>query len=799
MKKHFLLMLLFILISATFTVVPVVPQPTEDYVSVPKRLVEIFITYEIQATREARSGFYNGVFYVATSPAQSDVDPCTTVWSGLVFAYCYKNYEFLQLPHKGKIVNRIGQVVNYLRTSRRGSLWKGEWGAFTSNPISAFNLWFLTQASFAFNETGFAQASIEALQGLQDESGGWGATAEHPRIDNSPKKAYTILALISLLSAKEAGFKVKDEVVRKGLDYLSGKLVKGEDKAYFPEENLPMPADIFGEKATSTVLTSLGLYVFSLAKTWGFDVDENLIMKMKNYVSSKIDMLGGIESPAAILGLTAAASSGVMDTEELKTITEPKLLSEVYRFQSLSDGDILPFNVDLTSLLGISILEWLELTSVKPVLNLDVTPSSAEVSPGPVKEIVKGAEVDLSLTIYNVGPAQLNLKTELISPNLKVKEGKKTQLISLPSGDSFSLTCTLDTSSSNIGEESQLGVKVYKVVEGKELPSKWSKYVKVKIVKDAELVIQKSISNSTARLGSDVKMFVSITNEGDAPAKNVVLKEIIPEGVDVADYMDSPQGVFTDPGYSIPELRAGETVSFNYYLKLHNVKPGKEKISETRITYFNVFEEKKALNNSVSLKVLRPYVVLEKKVVCEGKIEEENVEIGWSSSLDLIVTVSNRGNVKAKGVEISLVVPEQFDIDVEHTDASVSKNMVTWSKNIDPDEEELFKVRLTTHRFYSSFVQEVPLIMDVSYKDDLGTGLEAYSYSSELSVVIKMPLWIEAAIIVVAFLFIGGVGIIAVRKAREKEREERKYRYFGARVPLRKVPRKGKRRGARLG
>ena len=199
----------------------------------------------------------------------------------------------------------------------------------------------------------------------------------------------------------------------------------------------------------------------------------------------------------------------------------------------------------------------------------------------------------------------------------------------------------------------------------KENDTEKNSTVNVTVVPVADLEIVKLVSNVSAHYGDIVNWTIVVTNLGPNTAVNVVVNEIIPDGLIVLDVIG---GVINDNVWSVGNLTCGSNATLIIVTQINTTN---DNITNVVNTTSDTYDPNETNNNATNETIVPPEADLEvNKTVSDASAHYGDV-VTWT------ITVKNNGPDVAVDAWVDDVVPvELVDVSVVSVDQGDFANNV---------------------------------------------------------------------------------------------------------------------------
>lgn len=184
--------------------------------------------------------------------------------------------------------------------------------------------------------------------------------------------------------------------------------------------------------------------------------------------------------------------------------------------------------------------------------------------------------------------------------------------------------------------------------------------------------------------GDTITYSLTVSNNGKAAAKDVVVKDPVPEGLELVENSISDGGTVKDGviTWNLGTLSAGASKSVTFKVTVPKVTEATTWINAASTTYSNREDPEDPIpSNEVESKTDVPHLVIEKEQQKgEGDLTKDLMEVNGKDVVTYYVTVTNDGNAEAKDVKVTDTVPEGLTlVDGSISDKGNVKNgVITW-------------------------------------------------------------------------------------------------------------------------
>ncbi|WP_276935959.1 Spy0128 family protein [Faecalibaculum rodentium] len=184
--------------------------------------------------------------------------------------------------------------------------------------------------------------------------------------------------------------------------------------------------------------------------------------------------------------------------------------------------------------------------------------------------------------------------------------------------------------------------------------------------------------------GDTITYSLTVSNNGKAAAKDVVVKDPVPEGLELVENSISDGGTVTDGviTWELGTIGAGGTKTVTFRVTVPKVTEATTWINAASTTYSNREDPEDPIpSNEVESKTDVPHLKIEKEQEKDGVDKTKDLmEVNGKDIVTYYVTVTNDGNVEAKDVKVTDTVPEGLTlVDGSISDKGTVKNgVITW-------------------------------------------------------------------------------------------------------------------------
>ncbi len=184
--------------------------------------------------------------------------------------------------------------------------------------------------------------------------------------------------------------------------------------------------------------------------------------------------------------------------------------------------------------------------------------------------------------------------------------------------------------------------------------------------------------------GDTITYSLTVSNSGKAAAKDVVVKDPVPEGLELVENSISDGGTVKDGviTWNLGTLSARASKSVTFKVTVPKVTEATTWINAASTTYSNREDPEDPIpSNEVESKTDVPHLVIEKEQQKgEGDLTKDLMEVNGGDIVTYYVSVTNDGNAEARDVKVADTVPEGLTlVDGSISDKGTVKNgVITW-------------------------------------------------------------------------------------------------------------------------
>lgn len=185
--------------------------------------------------------------------------------------------------------------------------------------------------------------------------------------------------------------------------------------------------------------------------------------------------------------------------------------------------------------------------------------------------------------------------------------------------------------------------------------------------------------------GNTITYSLTVSNNGKAAAKDVVVKDPVPEGLELVENSISDGGTVKDGviTWNLGTLSAGASKSVTFKVTVPKVTEATTWINAASTTYSNREDPEDPIpSNEVESKADVPHLVIEKEQQKgEGDLTKDLMEVNGGDVVTYYVTVTNDGNAEARDVQVTDTVPEGLTLveDSISDKGTVKNGVITWN------------------------------------------------------------------------------------------------------------------------
>lgn len=208
---------------------------------------------------------------------------------------------------------------------------------------------------------------------------------------------------------------------------------------------------------------------------------------------------------------------------------------------------------------------------------------------------------------------------------------------------------------------------------------------------DADVVINKKQAvNSGTKTTAELKVrennivtyYLTITNNGQGNASDVVISDKIPEGLTLVDGSITDNGILTEDTitWTLDTLEAGQSKEVSFSVTVPDVKVDTEWKNIASVTYKDPDGTDGTPDESEEVVINQgaPKVVIVKTQALSGSAStKEVIEVKTGDILEYVISVTNTGSEEADNVVISDVIPEGLIIK-NYSNGTLAGNEITW-------------------------------------------------------------------------------------------------------------------------
>ena len=184
--------------------------------------------------------------------------------------------------------------------------------------------------------------------------------------------------------------------------------------------------------------------------------------------------------------------------------------------------------------------------------------------------------------------------------------------------------------------------------------------------------------------GDTITYSLTVSNNGKAAAKDVVVKDPVPEGLELVENSISDGGTVKDGviTWNVGTMDPGAEKTVTFKVTVPKVTEATTWINAASTTYSNREDPEDPIpSNEVESKTDVPHLVIEKEQQKgEGDLTKDLMEVNGGDIVTYYVSVTNDGNAEARDVKVADTVPEGLTlVDGSISDKGTVKNgVITW-------------------------------------------------------------------------------------------------------------------------
>lgn len=184
-----------------------------------------------------------------------------------------------------------------------------------------------------------------------------------------------------------------------------------------------------------------------------------------------------------------------------------------------------------------------------------------------------------------------------------------------------------------------------------------------------------------ANAGDTITYAIEVSNTGTGPAQNIVVEDIIPEGLELVNGSISDQGQNRGGKitWNMASLEAGKTKTFTFKVKIPSVKEYTRWANVATVSDEDDPDPKPT--PPVEVETEAPHLTVEKSQKRnEGNRTKDKLSVVGKDRVTYFIKVTNDGQADAKDVVVSDVVPEGLIlVDGSVSDSGlVEKGVISW-------------------------------------------------------------------------------------------------------------------------
>lgn len=184
--------------------------------------------------------------------------------------------------------------------------------------------------------------------------------------------------------------------------------------------------------------------------------------------------------------------------------------------------------------------------------------------------------------------------------------------------------------------------------------------------------------------GDTITYALTVTSTGKSAAQDVVIKDPVPEGLEliegsISDGGKAENGVIT---WNVGTMDPGAEKTVTFKVRVPQVKEATTWINAASTTYSNREDPDDPIpSNEVESRTDVPHLVIEKEQqVADGERTKDLMEVNGEDIVTYYVTVTNDGQAKAEDVRVTDAIPEGLTlVEGSISDKGTVKNgVITW-------------------------------------------------------------------------------------------------------------------------
>jgi uncharacterized repeat protein (TIGR01451 family)/gliding motility-associated-like protein len=303
-------------------------------------------------------------------------------------------------------------------------------------------------------------------------------------------------------------------------------------------------------------------------------------------------------------------------------------------------------------------------------------------------EVFPGGNITYTITVANSGTSVANdvLVTDQLSPNLTFvsatsggthASGLVTwEISSLAPGASRTFTLVVNVANTLVTGNT---VSNTASVSSPDFPTGpvISTPAVVNVVERAEIEIYKISNVTIVQAGGEIVYSISVFNDGPNPARNVVVRDPMPEGT---TFVSATNGGTLNSGvvtWNIPQVLPGQTTVVQLRVRVDpNLKEGTVIVNNANASSVTDPGSPKS-SNDVEVSVLRGITPI------LGITKQANrATVPQGEDISYTISVTNSGNTFATGVTITDALPAGTSFVSANFGGTLSNGVVTWNFGI---------------------------------------------------------------------------------------------------------------------
>ena len=208
------------------------------------------------------------------------------------------------------------------------------------------------------------------------------------------------------------------------------------------------------------------------------------------------------------------------------------------------------------------------------------------------------------------------------------------------------------------------------------------------LVPELEIIKRQAKNNGSltqsliqANAGDTITYVIEVTNTGTGPAQNIVVEDIVPEGLELVNSSISDQGQNRGGKitWNMASLEAGKAKTFTFKVKVPSVKEYTRWANVATVSDEDDPDPKPT--PPVEVETEAPHLTVEKSQKRnEGNRTKDKLSVVGKDRVTYFIKVTNDGQADAKDVVVSDVVPEGLIlVDGSVSDSGlVEKGVISW-------------------------------------------------------------------------------------------------------------------------